>query len=218
MSRAAKPSDARAARTDQHPLDADLSVAVRAAQAGDEEAFRLLFRDVQPRLLRYLRAIVADDAEDVASEAWLQIARDVRSFHGDFDSFRGWAATIARHRALDHLRSRRRRPASAAPIETLVDRAGDEDTAERALDAVSTDAAVSLIASLPRDQAEAVLLRVVMGLDADAAGRVLGKRAGAVRTASYRGLRRLARHFEETGASTALGVTRLSPAALKDMR
>ena len=228
MSGAAKPRHARADRTgradqtgdraDHHRPDADLSVAVRAAQAGDEEAFRLLFREVQPRLLRYLRAIVADDAEDVASEAWLQIARDIRSFSGDFDSFRGWAATIARHRALDHLRSRQRRPASAVPVEALADRPADDDTAERALAAVSADAAVALIASLPRDQAEAVLLRVVMGLDAEAAGHVLGKRAGAVRTAAYRGLNRLARHFEETGASTTLGVTRLGPAALKDMR
>ena len=77
MSRAAKPSNARAARaarTDRRRPDVDLSVAVQAAQAGDEQAFRLLFRDVQPRLLRYLRAIVADDAEDVAAEALLQIA------------------------------------------------------------------------------------------------------------------------------------------------
>ena len=42
------------------------------------------------------------------------------------------------------------------------------------------------------DSAEAILLRVVMGLDAETAGRVLGKRAGAVRTAAHRGLRRLA--------------------------
>ncbi|MEU7875172.1 hypothetical protein [Dactylosporangium sp. NPDC049140] len=31
-----------------------------------------------------------------------------------------------------------------------------------------------------------------MGLDAEGAGRVLGKRAGAVRVAAHRGLRRLA--------------------------
>jgi RNA polymerase sigma-70 factor (ECF subfamily) len=45
---------------------------------------------------------------------------------------------------------------------------------------------------LPTQQAEAVLLRVVMGLDAETVGRILGKRPGAVRTAAYRGLRRLA--------------------------
>ena len=70
----------------------DLTAAVAAAQHGDEQAFRILYRDVQPRLLRYLRAMVGDDAEDVASEAWLQIARDLADFSGDSDGFRGWAA------------------------------------------------------------------------------------------------------------------------------
>jgi RNA polymerase sigma-70 factor (ECF subfamily) len=39
------------------------------------------------------------------------------------------------------------------------------------------------------------MLRVVVGLSAEAAGRVLGKRPGAVRTAAHRGLRRLAEHL-----------------------
>jgi RNA polymerase sigma-70 factor (ECF subfamily) len=52
---------------------------------------------------------------------------------------------------------------------------------------------------LPPDQAEAVLLRVVVGLDAESAGKVLGKRAGAVRTAAYRGLRTLASRLEQAG-------------------
>jgi RNA polymerase sigma-70 factor (ECF subfamily) len=82
------------------------------------------------------------------------------------------------------------------PIEHLTDRPGDEDTAGSALDALGTDTALALIARLPRDQAEAVLLRVLIGLDAKAAGRVLGKRPGAVRTAAYRGLRRLATFLE----------------------
>jgi RNA polymerase sigma-70 factor (ECF subfamily) len=47
---------------------------------------------------------------------------------------------------------------------------------------------------LPPDQAEAVLLRAVIGLDATTAAHVLGKRPGAIRTAAYRGLRTLARH------------------------
>ena len=65
------------------------------------------------------------------------------------------------------------------------------------MEAISTDAALRLIATLPRDQAEAVLLRAVVGLDADSAGKVLGKRAGAVRTAAYRGLRTLAVRLEK---------------------
>ncbi|HLH59746.1 MAG TPA: RNA polymerase sigma factor [Streptosporangiaceae bacterium] len=176
----------------------DLSAAVAAAQDGDEAAFRVLYRDMQPRLLRYLRAMVGEDAEDVASEAWLHIARDLPGFSGDSDGFRGWAATIARHRATDHQRRHRRRPQpSATPIEDLGDLAGGDDTATSAMDTVSTEAAVALIAELPRDQAEAVMLRVVMGLDAESAGKVLGKRAGAVRTATYRGLKRLAARLDK---------------------
>ena len=173
-----------------------LDDAVRAAQRGDSAAFRVLYRDLQPRLLRYLRALVGDDAEDVASETWLQIARDMASFSGDHDGFRGWATTIARHRAMDHLRRDSRRPASApVPAEELAWLAARDDTAELAMEAISTDAAIRLIASLPADQAEAVLLRAVVGLDADTAGRILGKRAGAVRTAAYRGLRSLSRRL-----------------------
>jgi RNA polymerase sigma-70 factor, ECF subfamily len=119
----------------------------------------VLYRSVQPALLRYLRVLVG---EDVASKAWLQIARDLACFRGDGDGFRGWATTIARHRAMDHLRRQRRRPVVAGPVEELADPPGPEDTAESAVDAVATDAALALIARLPRDQAEAVLLRVVV--------------------------------------------------------
>jgi len=178
----------------------DISDAVIRAQRGDEQSFRVIYRAIQPGLLRYLRSLVGDDAEDVASEAWSQIARDLASFRGDADGFRGWAATIARHRALDHLRYQRRRPVATTPVEELEDRPADDDTAAGAMEALSTDAAVALIATLPRDQAEAILLRVVMGLDAETAGRVLGKRAGAVRTAAHRGLRRLAEQLNRTTA------------------
>src|SRR5258707_918386 len=107
-------------------------------------------------------------------------------------------AAIARPRALDHLRHHRRRPAVATPIEELAELpAGQPDVGEQAVEAISTDQAVALIATLPRDQAEAVLLRVVMGLDAEGAARVLGKRAGAVRVAAHRGLRRLAARLNQ---------------------
>jgi RNA polymerase sigma-70 factor (ECF subfamily) len=177
---------------------ADLTVAVSRAVAGDEDAFRAVYRAVQPGILRYLRGLVGDEAEDVASEAWAQIARDIRTFEGDSDGFRGWAATIARHRALDYLRRQRRRPVHPTAVEELTELTANDDTAALALDAVSTSEAVAMIATLPRDQAEAVLLRVVMGLDAMTAGQVLGKRAGAVRIAAHRGLRRLADRLDQT--------------------
>ncbi|OKI09068.1 hypothetical protein AMK13_08895 [Streptomyces sp. CB02056] len=199
----------------------DLTEAVRAAQGGDEEAFRLLFRTVQPGLLRYLRVLVggrpegAQDAEDIASEAWLQIARDLRGFSGDGDGFRGWAATIARHRALDHLRARRRRPVADLPFEQLVELAAGDDTARAALATVGTADALALISRLPRDQAEAVLLRVVMELDAESAARVLGKRAGSVRMAAHRGLRRLAKLVEPLASGGGIPAARSGEAATR---
>ncbi len=149
------------------PGGADLAGAVGRAQDGDPEAFRALYRDTQPRLLRYLHTLVGDDAEDIASETWLQVTRDLAGFSGDYDGFRGWVATIARHRALDHLRYHARRPpALPVPAEDLATRPAADDTAEGALEALSTGAALALIATLPADQAEAVLLRAVLGLDA----------------------------------------------------
>lgn len=213
----------------------DLSAAIVAAQAGDEASFAVLYRAVQPGLLRYLRALIGDDAEDVAADTWLQIARDLSTFRGDESGFRGWSATIARHRAMDHLRRTRRRPTATGTVDDLVNLPSPgTGTADTALDAISTDAAIALIARLPRDQAEAVLLRVVLGLDARTAARVLGKREGAVRTSAYRGLRRLRETLDQADRSgaddprpggvvarhrrTAPSVMPVRPATLKDTR
>ncbi|MFF8379440.1 RNA polymerase sigma factor [Streptomyces sp. NPDC015661] len=179
--------------------DARLGSVVERAQRGDEEAFAEAYRMVHPGLLGYLRGIVGEDAEDVASEAWLEIARDLGRFRGDGAGFRGWTATIARHRALDHLRRVRARPRPARFEQDLFELPAAGDAAGEALDALSTEHALALIAGLPQDQAEAVLLRVVVGLDGPSAARVLGKRPGAVRSAAHRGLRRLAKQLKGKG-------------------
>jgi RNA polymerase sigma-70 factor (ECF subfamily) len=173
----------------------DIDEAIRAAQDGDEAAFRVLFRHLQPRLLRYLTGLVGPDAEDVAADAWLQIARDLGSFQGDADKFRGWASRVARNRAIDHLRYVNRRPVSSLQVDELIDLVSNENVERSALDRLSTEKTIAMISLLPRDQAEAVLLRVVMGLDAATAAQVLGKRPGAVRTAAHRGLRTLAKRL-----------------------
>ncbi|MFD4879628.1 RNA polymerase sigma factor [Streptomyces sp. NPDC058420] len=178
-----------------HAHDGELGAAVARAQEGDERAFAVAYRLVQPGLLGYLRGLVGDEAEDVASDAWLEIARDLGRFRGDGAGFRGWTATIARHRALDHLRRQRVRPRSAALEQDVLELPGPHSTHDQALESLSTEYALGLVRGLPRDQAEAVLLRVVVGLDGPGAARVLGKRPGAVRTAAYRGLRRLAREL-----------------------
>ena len=134
------------------PAGPDLTAALAGAQRGDPDAFRVLYRDTQPRVLRYLHALVGGDAEDVASETWLQVARDLAGFTGDADGFRGWVATIARHRAIDHQRYQGRRPATPVPAEDLAYLAAGDDTSALALDAVATDAAIGLIARRTGDR------------------------------------------------------------------
>ncbi|MET7906834.1 RNA polymerase sigma factor [Streptomyces avermitilis] len=181
--------------------DGELGAAVARAQRGDEAAFAVAYRMVQPGMLGYLRGLVGNDAEDVASDAWLEIARDLGRFRGDGAGFRGWTATIARHRALDHLRRQRVRPRATALESDVLELPGPHDTPEQALESLSTEYAIELVVRLPRDQAEAVLLRVVVGLDGPAAARVLGKRPGAVRTAAHRGLKRLAQQLAAEGVT-----------------
>jgi RNA polymerase sigma-70 factor (ECF subfamily) len=195
----------------------DLEHALEAARQGDEAGFGLLYRTVQPALLRYAATIVGADAEDVTAEAWLQIARDIRGHRGDLDNFRGWAATVTRHRALDHLRRAKVRPSSAAVIDDGFELAALDDPAALAVERVDGDTALNLIATLPPDQAEAVRLRVILGLSAEDAAKALGKRPGAVRTNTHRGLKSLAAKLRAAEKTVPQGVTSAPPPALKGM-
>jgi RNA polymerase sigma-70 factor, ECF subfamily len=169
-----------------------LEQCLASAINGDELAFAILYRDVQPRLRRYAQVLVGQDADDVTAEAWLQIARDIRRFVGTMDMFRAWTARIVRNRALDHFRAAARRPVHLTDADALLD-APVPDAETIALERMSTDHALALIASLPREQAEAVMLRAVIGLDSTASGEVLGKSSAAVRVAAHRGLKSLAK-------------------------
>ena len=63
-----------------HNDDPDLDAALNAAISGDQNGFAVLWRALQPPILRYLRVVVGAAAEDVASETWLQAARDLHDF------------------------------------------------------------------------------------------------------------------------------------------
>jgi RNA polymerase sigma-70 factor (ECF subfamily) len=195
--------------------DQELGDAVASAQQGDEAAFSTAYRIVHPPLLGYLRGLVGDDAEDVASDAWLEIARDLGRFRGDGAGFRAWTASIARNRAVDHLRRVRSRPRGTLLESDLAGLPARQDTAAEAFETVSTRQALALIAQLPRQQAEAVLLQTVIGLDGPAAARVLGKRPGAVRSATHRGLRRLEKYLASLASG---GVTDSDSPSLGEAR
>jgi RNA polymerase sigma-70 factor (ECF subfamily) len=181
------------------PVDqATLAEALAAAQGGDEQGFTTLYCEFAPRLLRYATGLMGQDADDVAAEAWMHIARDIRAITGDVDAFAGWAARIVRNRAIDMARYRARRPSYVTETGALPEFPTDYDSSDEVVEQAATRAAIEWIASLPKDQADAVLLRVVVGLDTLTAAQVLGKRPGAVRVAAHRGLKALARNLEAT--------------------
>ncbi len=177
---------------------AQLDDALDRALSGDEGGFALLYRAMHPGIVRYVAALVGPEAEDVAAEAWLQAVRDLHTFRGDSDGFRGWVATIARHRALDQLRARTRRPVVLDDLVALSDRPATDDTAREAVERLHTAQAIALVAGLPREMAEAVLLRAVVGLDVASTAAVLGKRPATVRVAAHRGLKRLAEQLHRS--------------------
>jgi len=179
----------------------DFEQRLAAAKAGDEAAFVVLFRSVQPMLVRYLATLGGPLAEDAAAETWVRVVRDLGRFRGDEAGWRSWVFTIGHARLRDAQRRAGREAAAVdADLESALGPAADDVEASVG-ELVSTEAALALIGRLPRDQAEAVLLRYVVGLDAPATARVLGKRPGAVRVAAHRGLRRLATLLQPEGVT-----------------
>jgi RNA polymerase sigma-70 factor (ECF subfamily) len=169
--------------------DSQESDVLGRARAGDERAFLALYRAAQPGLLRYLTLLVGDAAEEVAAQTWIEVGRELATFAGTLDGFRGWVAGIGRRRALDH-------QGSAAALPSVAAESAGGPTPPR------TARALGIIAELPRDEAETVTLRSVMGLDEADTATVLGVRRGTVRRTALRGLRALARRLDpvmETG-------------------
>ena len=187
----------------------DFASAIDGARQGDDHALAALWRELQPALLRYLRTVDAGAAEDIASDTWLEVTRRLDHFSGTERDFRGWLFTIARHRLIDARRRAARH--RTAPVAWIPERPGRDDPAADVLAGLSTEASIRLVSELPPEQAEAVRLRVMIGLDTDQVARIMGKQPGNVRVLSHRGLRNLARRL--TPAAAAPGTPAARPEA-----
>lgn len=143
------------------------------------------YRQLAPRVLGYLRAQGAADAEDLLGEVFLQVARDGERFRDgeDPEAVRRWVFTIARHRLLDAARRARRRPDTAGG--PLPDR-----PAAPAIEALDRELLLAL-GQLTDDQREVVVLRFVADLPLDAVAAVTGRRVGAVKALQHRALENL---------------------------
>ena len=189
------------ARTASTVIGEEFADLLTAAQSGSEAAFSRLWRNANPALLRYLRVIAPGAEEDIAAETWVHVVRGLASFRGGEQAWRAWLFTTARRRAIDLARHRSRRPEAALDDLTAAQLPSSADSAETAIENLSTAAAIGLLAGLPPMQAEVILLRVVAGLDTESVARLLRKSPGAVRVAAHRGLRRLAQITADTGVT-----------------
>lgn len=172
------------------------------ARRGDESAFAVLWRWLQPTLLRWLDVIAPGGVDDVASEVWISVVRGLDSFDGGEREFRGWLFTIARRRALDWGRRRGRQPATT--VLDGVDVAAPGDVDETLWAEADVEAVLALLRQLRPDQAEVVALRVIAGLTVMETAAVVNRSAGSVRVLCHRGLRALALRLH---AEVAEGVT-----------
>jgi RNA polymerase sigma-70 factor, ECF subfamily len=187
---------ARSSRPVPMNVPDDFEKLLAAAKKGDEDSFAIIWRTFQPGLLRYLRVIGGQAADDLAADTWLQVARKLTTFEGNDKAFRAWLYTIARHRHIDWRRQTSRRKESLVEVEVLDRLPSTDNTSATFETAISTQTAVALIATLPADQAEAVMLRTVAGLPVSVVAEIMGRPPGTVRVLCHRGLRRLARTLE----------------------
>ncbi|MGD9794052.1 MAG: RNA polymerase sigma factor [Acidimicrobiia bacterium] len=174
--------------------DSNFPTLLAAAVAGDDDAMAVIFRSLHPRLRRFLHANEPRVADDLCGEVWMAVARGLASFDGDAVAFRSWVFSIARNRLADHRRQSMRRntvPASPDDFVDLTSSTAGPDAL--VIDAMSgADAASMIVALLPADQAEVVLLRVLGELDVAEVASIMGRDANWVRVTQHRALRKLA--------------------------
>lgn len=180
-----------ATRSDESDLRELTSLAVQ----GDRTAIESLLGQLRPMVVRYCRARLGrvsghyHIADDVAQEVCIAVLSALPRYRDIGRPFASFVFGIASHKVADALRSSVR---SAVPTQDLPDGPdegpGPEETVVRHTEAAQ---ARRLLARLPDNQRELLILRVVSGLSAEETGNVLGMSAGAVRVAQHRALARL---------------------------
>lgn len=167
-----------------------------AAQAGAPWALTVIFETLAPAVAGYLRAQRADDPDDLTSDVFLRVFGHVARFEGSETSFRSWVFSIAHNRLVDQRRRLARRPA-VVPIEEATATMSGGDTEEEALIGLAEQRVQELLATLPGDQRDVLLLRVVADLTVDQVAVALAKSPGAVKALQRRAIARLRRQLTD---------------------
>jgi RNA polymerase sigma-70 factor (ECF subfamily) len=176
-----------------------------AARGGDERAWAEIYADLAPAVLGYLRGSGALDAEDTLAETFLQVARDLGRFSGDYSKFRAWTFTIAHHRLIDARRSAARRPMDlVADVPEPSMNGADPvapDAADEAVARIGAEELERVLAALTPEQRAVVLLRVIGDLSLTQVAEALGKRTGAIKQLQRRGLAAVKRELGRLGVT-----------------
>ena len=169
------------------------------ARAGIERAWSEIYAELAPAVLGYLRSNGAPEPEDVLSEAFLQVARDLPRFEGSESKFRAWVFKIAHHRMIDARRQQARRPAD--PVADPPEPPGppSDDVSVEVLAGIGKEEIRELFGDLSPDQRAVLLLRVLGELTVDEVARILDKRPGAIKALQRRGLLSVQRQLLKRG-------------------
>ena len=182
----------------------DFDALLAEVKAGRPSAWDRCYRWLAPAVAGYLRTQGARDVDDLASEVFLAVFRNIATFSGTESNFRSWVFVIAHRRLQDERRHRFRKPPGHELDEAAMNRAAysgapGPDTEEAALRLVATDRVVGLCARLAPDQRDVVLLRILGDLTVDQVAEVVGKSPGAVKQLQRRAFDALRRLLEREG-------------------
>jgi len=186
--------DAR--KTGSVEISTDLAIVVANAVVGDRAAVERVLLLVRPLVLRYCRARVGwqdrsyTSADDVAQEICLAVLTALPRYVDQGRPFMSFVYGIAAHKVNDaHRASARNR---IEPVATVPDEPTNEAGPEqRVIRRELGSRMAALLQVLSTKQREILVLRVVVGLSAEATANVVGSTAGAIRVAQHRALARL---------------------------
>lgn len=175
----------------------DFGARLASAKAGDELAWRSLFRLVSGRVVGFLVVRGASDPEGIAGDTFVDIVCSIRRFKGGEREFIAWCLTIAHRRLIDSWRSAGRRPEVLTDPSDL-EEPDDLDVEDTALGLMGAARTRLLLDRLTPDQADVLALRIYGDLTLPEIAKRLSKPVTAVTSLQYRGLESLRRLLAES--------------------
>lgn len=167
-----------------HVLDSLIHAHLPAAARGDQAAYGRIVSACQNSVTAIALAIVRDvhASEDIAQEAFLNAWQNLRKLKNT-SSFLPWLRQITRNLARDHLRTRHRLATASEEADAAIEAAADPlpPPCEQLIDAERQAAAADLIAALPDDSREVLLLYYREGQSSQQVALLLGLSDAAVR-------------------------------------